>query len=430
MSTFTKGVALATAGVLLSTGTAQAASFSSIRIGDADGFGYGDGAGYTAANGNSVNVDGQGVLGNGDFIADLNGDGRMATGSNDNFDHRAEEKSNYFITGSGFTNNGSSGSQYTDVSLSVSALDDFYGITPLKTERQNLIAQRDSINVSDLNAQIKSLKTQRTGLQTERSRLVEQKEAIERSIKDINAEDQALKDAGYKWRSSERESLREEREVLKDEKSALTEEITTLNQQSIIPINALISEKENERTSLNAEKAALNNSAEALKTEIEAMREEFHPQESKIPQPEFLFDFTVDRDSVVEDSAFYLNMLFADHDVKNAEIKFTTAETSFTRNLTKQQNNDGQDGLIQSAFVELTFDEIFSAVGDQFNGYIKAEVIAPDEPYLAFDFVELSASKIVIEKEDPTEVPEPTAALGLLVMGAMGAGSLKKRQHV
>lgn len=109
----TKSALLAVMGCVLSTTAAQAAGFTSIRIGDVDGFGYGDGAGYNAANGSAVNVDGRGLLSNGDFLPDLNENGIFATYQGDDFNHLDSNTTN-FLTGSGFTDNGSSGSQYTD----------------------------------------------------------------------------------------------------------------------------------------------------------------------------------------------------------------------------------------------------------------------------------------------------------------------------
>lgn len=108
---------------------AQAAPFTEIRIGDEDGFGYGTGAAScpgatacTAANGSSANVGTGGVLGAetlptvGDFLPDLDGNGTTATGSNDDFDNRAGEG----ISGTGFTDTGTSGAEFTDIALSTS----------------------------------------------------------------------------------------------------------------------------------------------------------------------------------------------------------------------------------------------------------------------------------------------------------------------
>ena len=88
ISLLTKSALIAVIGGMLSATAAQAAGFTSIRIGDVDGFGYGTGAGYSAANGSAVNVDGQGFLGNGDFLPDLIGNIIYATYLGDDFEHR------------------------------------------------------------------------------------------------------------------------------------------------------------------------------------------------------------------------------------------------------------------------------------------------------------------------------------------------------
>ncbi|NET07642.1 MAG: hypothetical protein F6K16_23660 [Symploca sp. SIO2B6] len=91
-----------------------------IRIGDVDGFGYGDGAGYTAAYGKPVNLDGQGTLTLRDFLPDLNGDGQVSVNSGDDFDNRSTEETAGSLTtttGTWFLDTGSTGSDYTDYSL-------------------------------------------------------------------------------------------------------------------------------------------------------------------------------------------------------------------------------------------------------------------------------------------------------------------------
>lgn len=93
--------------------------FTSIRIGDGDGFGFGSGGGLLNFEGNPVNVDGLGPLRSGDFLPDRNQDGQVKNSSGDDFDNRtAGEVSGTSLTGSGFTNVRSSGSQFTDLSLS------------------------------------------------------------------------------------------------------------------------------------------------------------------------------------------------------------------------------------------------------------------------------------------------------------------------
>jgi len=104
-------------------GTADAQGFESIRLGDMDGFGFGLGAGLLNFQGDPVNVDSVDVLGPGppfaDFLPDLDQDGLVQDFQGDDFDNRtAPEITGTSLGGSGYTDSGSNGSQFTDVSLS------------------------------------------------------------------------------------------------------------------------------------------------------------------------------------------------------------------------------------------------------------------------------------------------------------------------
>ena len=106
---------------LTGTPVANAALFDFIRIGDADGFGYGTGAGWKAANGGPANVGGGGILQTLDYLPDIsrtltNNRYGTLTGSHDDFDLRNSEG----INGSDFIDLGTSGEQFTDISLSTS----------------------------------------------------------------------------------------------------------------------------------------------------------------------------------------------------------------------------------------------------------------------------------------------------------------------
>ncbi len=148
---------------------------------------------------------------------------------------------------------------------------------------------------------------------------------------------------------------------------------------------------------------------------------------SKVPLPVFNFDFFVAENGIKQGSDMYLNMLFGDYDVKDAKIEFTKANgDTFIRELTKQKNAQGQDGLIQSAFVELDFGDIFTATDTGYDGSLQARVIAEKEPYLTFDFAELSTKKISLAATQ--DIPEPTSILGFIAFGTYGAGSLFKRK--
>jgi hypothetical protein len=111
--------------------TAAADPFNYIRIGDLDGFGFASTTGLVRATPSPhttpADTNNNGLLEVLEFLPDLNKNGVVATGNGDDFDNRsAAEKANTVVSGNGFTNQGSSGSKWTDVALSTSStLPDF-----------------------------------------------------------------------------------------------------------------------------------------------------------------------------------------------------------------------------------------------------------------------------------------------------------------
>lgn len=245
---------VALAAGLLMAATASAVPFEYVRIGDFDGFGWGNGAGLTAANGGPCNIDGAGFLNAGDYLPDMNGNGSTATGSGDDWDNRsAAEFGGAFVTAVGASDaGGTTGSEYTDVTIS------------------NSYSQ----------------------------------------------------DPGT-W-------------------------------------------------------------------------------------PGFVFDFYVEGTDIAVGTDVYVNTMFADYDVTPAKITYTRADgTSFDAPLTAQ--GSGDDGLIQVAFATIPFSDVFTAEGTGYRASLRVDYVAPNEPYLAFNFAEVSV--------DP--IPEPTS-LTLLALGALG----------
>lgn len=114
---------------------ASAVPFDFIRVGDQDGFGYANTAGLvraTAAPHNTpADTNGNGLLEATEFLPDLNKNGIVATGSGDDFDHRsaAEIANIAALGGHGYTDAGTTGSKWTDISLSTSFLRSFPGAT-------------------------------------------------------------------------------------------------------------------------------------------------------------------------------------------------------------------------------------------------------------------------------------------------------------
>lgn len=295
---------IASTTLILSMTPAFAAPFTAIRIGDIDGFGYGTGAGLTAANGGPANVGVGGVLGaealpvNGDFLPDLNGDGAVQIFRGDDFDNRsAAEIAGASLSGGGFTNVGTTGSQFTDISLSLSYDD-----------------SQAAGNVYDSN----------TG---------------------------------------------------------------SFGTGGPFPT----------------------------------------PPSPTLPnQPGFVFDFFVASGDIANNTPVFFNMLFGDYDISPAQIQFTRDNgTTFTSSVATQPL--GQDGLIQASFATLGFSDVFSAALGGWDGFLRVDFLAANEPYTAFDFVELSVTPIT-----PNVVPVPAAVwlFGTALVGLAGFSRRKSRARI
>lgn len=117
-------------------------------------------------------------------------------------------------------------------------------------------------------------------------------------------------------------------------------------------------------------------------------------------EPHFEFRFDVAKDNIDEGSTLFFNLVFGDYDLSPANITLTFNDGSagagltVTLPLTLQPSN--QDGLIQSAFTEVNFADVFSDGGDVWHGFLDVDFVAPNEPYTAFDFVELSLDPISV----------------------------------
>lgn len=118
------------AAIIMLPGVALAEPFRFIRIGDADGFGFANTSQLVRAwpdrHDLPADSNGDGVLGEGEFLPDLNRDGGVAWASEDNFDNRSpEEAANraYKCVGCLSVGAGTMGSDWTDLALSASAPD-------------------------------------------------------------------------------------------------------------------------------------------------------------------------------------------------------------------------------------------------------------------------------------------------------------------
>jgi MYXO-CTERM domain-containing protein len=142
-------------------------------------------------------------------------------------------------------------------------------------------------------------------------------------------------------------------------------------------------------------------------------------------EPSFSFRFDVATTDIDPLQQVFFNMLIGDYDVEPAEVQLVLNDgnggpgTIVTLPLTLQDGEE--DGLVQGAFATLAFSDVFSAdpMGGKWNGFLDVRVLAPGEPYLAFDFVELSTRPII-------NAPAP-GALALLALGGLLAHRLRRR---
>ncbi len=128
---FRRSLAAVIGGAILAVPiTAHAEPFEFIRIGDNDGFGFAATGQLVRAtpppHSSPADTDRNGVLQPTEFLPDLNADGGVAWTSSDNFDnHSTAERQDSAIECRGcVTTAGSVGSKWTDLSLSISSIDE------------------------------------------------------------------------------------------------------------------------------------------------------------------------------------------------------------------------------------------------------------------------------------------------------------------
>lgn len=277
-----------------------------IRIGDVDGFGFGDGGGHLAVNGGPANPDGDAVIGTGDFMPNLNEGRSMATGDKDDFDHRSPaELHGCAIVTHRCIDVATYGSHFTDIALSTS-----YDRSQTKNEVH------------------------------------------------VGADSEFPK---YKWRKNSK---------------------TYYNNPSWYKVN---------RQSMRDGAQVFGKGGTFPKP----------PSNRRPNQPGFTFDFKTAADSIVRGQSLFFNMITADYDVTPFRLILTSRNGDTVEvPVVHQQNSAGEDGLVQAAFARLPFNFIFSPNSEGgYDGWLRVDMDAPNEPYLCYDFVELSTNAIDVEGE-------------------------------
>jgi hypothetical protein len=137
------------------------------------------------------------------------------------------------------------------------------------------------------------------------------------------------------------------------------------------------------------------------------------PPSTSLPnQPGFVFSFDIAKANLSSQSPIFFNLVFGDYDVRPSKIRITRADGS-TEIIGVMTQPNAADGLIQAATATLSFGDVFKEDGSLWGGSLKVDFIAPNEPYTAFDYVELSTTALV-------PVPEP----GSVTLMALGLASI------
>jgi len=122
--------------------------------------------------------------------------------------------------------------------------------------------------------------------------------------------------------------------------------------------------------------------------------------------PGFVFDFFVSAADIATDADIFVNFLLADLG-SDATVRYTSLDGSETTASLNALTDPGtaDDGFVQESFITLGFDDVFTAEGSGFRGYLEIDLQTAGDPYVAYDFAEIGV--------DPIPAPAPLAALAL-----------------
>ena len=113
--------------------------------------------------------------------------------------------------------------------------------------------------------------------------------------------------------------------------------------------------------------------------------------------PSFQFDYFVANGDLTPGQNVFVNVVFADYDVVPAELIYTDRfGSSTTAYLTTQDNGLGDDGQIQKATAVLPFGFVYQSVAGGWSGVISVRLNAPNEPFIAVDYLEIAIDPLVL----------------------------------
>ena len=116
--------------------------------------------------------------------------------------------------------------------------------------------------------------------------------------------------------------------------------------------------------------------------------------------PSFQFDYFVANGNLTPGQNVFVNVVFADYDVVPAELIYTDRfGSSMTAYLTTQDNGLGEDGQIQKATAVLPFGFVYQSVSGGWSGVVSVQLNAPNEPFIAVDYLEIALSLWYFQKD-------------------------------
>ena len=116
-------------------------------------------------------------------------------------------------------------------------------------------------------------------------------------------------------------------------------------------------------------------------------------------EPVLRFDFHVPASDLSVGEPLFFNIVFGDYDIPQDDAKIEISDANgdvLTLDLVAGAASppgtisQPHDGLIQSAFLKLDFEQVFRESGTGYDGFLEVRLQARTEPYMAFDYAELS----------------------------------------